>query len=177
MSSKKKILDIITSFDYAKLFNNKKTKVRLRKSKKFGLEVVCSKPIRKGETVAYYRFKVHRESTNVPYKEGMYNMTVFSKKDNGSRSLIGDLYSGSLEMPDKNNISYYAFFCNEPSGKDQENCFLDVELKHNYRWRKLVKEGEIMRYSLKALRPIKKGERVVWCYGESYMREYPTNCD
>ena len=170
------ILKNLTSFSHAKLFNvPSKTKVKLRNSKKYGIELVCSKPIRKGEIVAYYKFKVFRDATYKGFRDNMYTMTVVSKKDNPGRTLVGGLYSGSLELPVKGK-TFLAFFANEPSGKIRENCELDVELAYNYRHRKIVLAGDTMRYSLRATKPIKKGERIVWCYGEQYERKYKVNC-
>jgi hypothetical protein len=40
----------------------------------------------------------------------------------------------------------------------------------------IVKEGDTLTYTVYALKNIKKGEEVMWCYGSSYGRSYPTSC-
>jgi len=103
-------------------------------------------------------------------------MTVYTKKDRESNRLIGDIFSGSLEPP-KRGIFFLAFFSNEPSGRSTENAYLDTNLKQNYKNRTRVKKGDTMIYKLRALKNIKKGEEIVWCYGAYYDRNYKPNCD
>jgi hypothetical protein len=150
--NEEKILDIVTSYDFAKLFNNKNTKVMVKKSPVLGTELVCTKPIKKREVIAYY---------------------VETKSGRSSSTLVGDLFPGSLEMPtEKSNITYYAFFSNEPTPQQKQNCYLDSELKLNYKNRSKVKAGDTMIYSLRASHDIKPGEAIVWCYGPEYERHY-----
>ena len=175
MSNLKKILDNLVSYDYAKLFCDKNTKIKVAKDPILTVKLVCVKPIKKGETIAYYKFMVHDSKKYKPYKNNMYAMTVESKKGYARNSLIGDIFPGSLELPGKDGIPYYAFFSNEPSLKEKENCYLDSELKLNYANRSSVKPGDTMIYSLKASCNIKKGESITWCYGSEYGRDYPVN--
>ena len=173
--NEKKILDIVTSYDFAKLFNNKNTKVMVKKSTDLGTELVCTKPIKKKEVIAYYKFKVYnnKDNSHVGYNNYMYTMTVETKSGRSSSTLVGDLFPGSLEMPtEKSNITYYAFFSNEPTPQQKQNCYLDSELKLNYKNRSKVKAGDTMIYSLRASHDIKPGEAIVWCYGPEYERHY-----
>tara|TARA_A100001011_G_scaffold400701_1_gene517729 strand:+ start:1753 stop:2295 length:543 start_codon:yes stop_codon:yes gene_type:complete len=173
----KKILSHLVSFDFAKLFNNNKTKTKIKKSTKLGIELVATKPIKKNERVAWYKFKLYNSTHNPKFRKSMYQMTVYNKNGNESKSLLGDLYPGSLEMPGRDNLTYYAFFSNEPSGNVEENCYIDIETSLNFKDRNSIKDGDTMKYSLKAMRNIKVGEPIVWCYGESYQRPYAANCD
>ena len=79
-------------------------------------------------------------------------------------------------MPSPKNITYYAFFSNEPTFSDNMNCYLDIETKLNYKHRKKVKVGDTMTYSLRAERDILPGEKITWCYGPVYDRKYVPNC-
>jgi len=88
---------------------------------------------------------------------------------------MGDLDKESAPQP-KNKIPYWAYFSNEPSGKQKENSEIDIAIKDNYRNRKRLKPGDYITYKLKATRNIKPGEEVVWCYGEGYDRNYKTTC-
>ena len=172
MNNLKKILDNLVSYEHANLFRNKDTKIKLLKDKVLGIKVVCVKPIKKNETIAYYKIMVHDEKTYKPYKNSMYAMDIISKKGNSRNTLIGDIYPGSLELPGKDNISYYGFFCNEPNLKQKANCYINPELKLNYSKRDVVKVGDTMIYTLKASCNIEKGEDITWCYGSLYSRNY-----
>ena len=103
-------------------------------------------------------------------------MSIYTKKDRFNPRLIGDVYEGSLQPP-KNNITFWAYFSNEPSGKQEENAMLDINLKGNYKNRSRVKAGDTMIYRLIATRNIKPGEEICWCYGGAYGRDYDANCD
>ena len=175
--NERKILKCITSYDYAKLFNNKNTKIKLQKHPKLGIGLVSTKPIKKGETIAFYKFKVFSDKNFRGYKDSMYTMTVETKNGNPSRTLIGDIYSGSLESPTADNITFYAFFSNEPTPKQNMNAELFTELSMNYSDRKTVKPGDTMIYSLKATRAIAPKEPITWCYGDFYQRKYPVHPD
>lgn len=151
-------------------------KVTLKKNFK-GYSLFATKPISRGSVIAYYKFKVHRYTDNFRGKKNnMYAMSVYTKTGRYNPYFIGDVYEGSLDLP-KYNIPFWAYFSNEPSGKQIGNCELNTNLKSNYRHRDRVKEGETMVYKLVATRPIQPGEEICWCYGESYMRKYVANCD
>ena len=159
-----------------KLAKGYELKVELKRHKLKGLSLYAKKPIKKGSIIAYYRFKVFNANKYKPYKGSMYAMSVYSKSDRNRSSLIGDVYPGSMDKP-KYNIPFWAYFSNEPNGNQEENAYLDTNLKQNYRKRRSVKAGDTMVYKLRADRNIKAGEEIVWCYGSSYGREYDANCD
>lgn len=157
----------------------KKLSVTLKKNKYAGTGLFATKPIRRGKTIAYYKMKVHEDSNKRSYKSPtkcMYCFTIYTKNDKISNTLMGDLDKDSAPQP-KNNIPYWAYFSNEPSGKQKENAEIDIALKENYRNRKRLKPGDFITYKLKATRNIKAGEEVVWCYGEAYDRNYKTSCN
>jgi len=151
--------------------------VSLRKNKYKGTSLYASKPIKKGQIIAYYKFKVYQLDTHRQVKGGMYGMTVYTKSGRTSRNKIGDIYSGSLDVP-KRGISYWAYFSNEPSinPKQSENAYLDINLKQNYRNRRNIKVGDTMVYKLRASKNIPKGQEITWCYGGDYGRTYKANC-
>jgi len=161
-----------------KLAKGHNLKVALRKSKMKGTSLYAAKNIKKGNIIAYYKFKVFKMATHRQVKGGMYGMTVYTKKVRESPTLIGDIYPGSMTSP-KRGISFWAYFSNEPATKPKqdENAYLDINVKQNYKDRARVKVGDTMVYKLRASKNIKKGEEVVWCYGGSYGRGYPANCD
>lgn len=169
----KKVFDA----NYAKkLAKGYDLKVTLKKNFK-GYSLFARKPIKKGNVIAYYRFLLHKYTDDFRGKKGdMYVMSVYNKSGRFNSKVIGDVYEGSLDKP-KHNIPYWAYFSNEPSGKQQENAFLDVDPKGNFRNRSTVKAGETMTYKLIASKNIKPGEEICWCYGDSYERNYKANCD
>jgi len=156
----------------------KKLSVTLKKNKYAGTGLFATKPIKRGKTIAYYKMKVHEDSNKKSYKSPtkcMYCFTVYTKNDNISNHLMGDLDKESAPQP-KNNIPYWAYFSNEPSGKQKENAEIDIALKENYKNRRHLKDGDFITYKLKATRNIAPGEEVTWCYGDAYGRDYKTNC-
>lgn len=150
-------------------------KVTLKKNFK-GYSLFAKKPIKKGNVIAYYKFLVNKYKGYTGYKNDMYTMSIYNKNDRFNSYVIGDVFEGSL-IPPKRGIPYWAYFSNEPSGKQTENAMLDINLSGNYRSRDKVKPGDTMVYKLKATRNIQPGEEICWCYGASYGRNYKANCD
>jgi len=113
-----------------------------------------------------------------PPKKDMYHFTIYNKHGYEYQTLTGDLYSGSLAKP-KNNIPYWGYFSNEPSCKQTHNADVDILSYENYTLKNRVniKEGETVTYGIVAVKNIKKGEEVMWCYGGEYGRNYPTSCN
>ena len=172
-SSMKRIFDAKYAKKMAKDYD---LKVTLKKNYK-GVSLFAKKSIKKGAVVAYYKFKVHKYTDGYTgKKKDMYTISVYTKSGRYNPHVIGDVFEGSLEKP-KYNIPFWAYFSNEPSRDEKENVALDINLKSNYRNRDKVKPGDTMIYKLIATRNIQPGEQIQWCYGESYGRDYPANCD
>ena len=151
-------------------------KVILKKGFK-GTSLYATKPIKKGSVVAYYKFMLYKDDNKFNgINNNMYAITAFNKNDKANKSLVGDIYEGSLEPP-KYGIPYWGYFCNEPSGDQTENSYLDINLKGNFKNRDRLRAGETMVYKIVASRDIKKGEEITWCYGSLYGRNYEPNCD
>ena len=110
-----------------------------------------------------------------PYGD-MYHFTIYKKNGDSYRNFVGDLYKGSLPLP-KNDIPYWAYFSNEPSPGQKFNCEIDFQENENFtkKDRKTLKEGDTVTYALVSTKPIKKGEEILWCYGNSYNRNYKIN--
>lgn len=152
-------------------------KVTLKKHPLKGTSLYSKKLIKKGSTVAYYKFLVKKYDDDfIGEKNNMYSMSVYTKTGRFSSKVIGDIYSGSLRKPCR-NIPFWAYFSNEPAYPQIENVYLDINLKENYKNRDKVKPGDTMIYKLVALRDIPNGEEITWCYGSAYDRNYKANCD
>ena len=169
----KDVLNAKTALKYTGK-NPSALKVTLKKNHK-GVSLYSTKPIKKGHIIANYKFNVYNYSHR-GVKNNMYTINVYTKSGKYNPNLIGDIYGGSLEEP-KYNIPYWAYFSNEPSGDDIENCALDINIRGNYRNKKVMKVGDTMIYKLRATRNIPANTEIVWCYGEDYMRKYIANCD
>ncbi len=150
-------------------------KVDLKKTYK-GTSLMAKTHIKKGSVIAYYKFLLYKFDDNFEgVNNNMYTMTVYGKSGRSRDTLIGDIYEGSLDKP-KRGITYWAYFSNEPSGNQEGNSELDINLKENYKNRDRVKAGDTMVYKLVASRDIKPGEEITWCYGDYYNRSYKANC-
>jgi hypothetical protein len=172
----KKLNKVLDAKLAKKLAQGCNLKVTLKKNYK-GYSLYAIKNIKKGNVIAYYKFMIYADDDNFSgYKNNMYTMTVYNKNGSRNKTLIGDIYEGSLEYP-KRGIPYWAYFSNEPSGDQTENCFIDINAKSNYRHRNKPKKGETLTYRLIASRNIKAGEEITWCYGGAYERDYESNCE
>ncbi len=168
----KKVFSIKYAKDMAKGHD---IKVTLKKNFK-GVSLFSKKPIKKGSVIAYYKFLVNKYDDDFEgVNNSMYTMTVYGKSGRSRDTVMGDIYSGSLEPP-KRGITYWAYFSNEPSGDQEENAYLDINTKENYKNRSRVKVGDTMIYKLVASRDIKPNEEITWCYGDYYNRNYKANC-
>ena len=150
-------------------------KVELRKARNKGTALFARKPIKKGSVIAYYRMEVHDADKYKSPTKNMYTFTVYTKSGNESDKLIADLSPLSWGQP-CNGIPFWAYFSNEPSGKQRENAFIDLNIANNYKNRSRVRPGDTITYRLVADRNIKKGEEIVWCYGDAYNRNYEPSC-
>ena len=111
-----------------------------------------------------------KNKTIIPPKKHMYFFNVYNKGGQCYKYMTGDLYDGSLPKP-KNNIPYWGYLSNEPMCDEKYNA--DVDTSNN---KSKVREGDTLTYTIIAEKDIKKGEEVMWCYGSSYARTYPTSC-
>lgn len=175
-SNKYTIDDVLDINEAKKTGNGYDLKVTLKKHPFKGTSLYAKKPIKKGSTVALYKFLVNKYDDDFEgEKDGMYTISVYTKSGRFNSRVMGDIYTGTLKKP-RRNIPYWAHFSNEPSHPQEENVYLDINLKENYKNRDKVKPGDTMIYKLVALRDIKPGEEITWCYGDAYIRSYKANC-
>ena len=141
-------------------YNNfKDMKVKARKFPNRGLGIQAQEDIPAGRVVAYYRVRSVPANTNKKCQE--YTVDIGTERDGVlDETLVYGVYR---------NIPYIGSFCNEPGYGKTENVDLhdaSATQRIGYKDMKLV-----------STRFIKKGEEIVWCYGESYgKRKYKTPC-
>lgn len=150
-------------------------KVTIKSHPKKRVGLFATKHIKKNNVIAYYRMTVYKIDGFKSQTKNMYTFTVLTPKGNPSRTLIGDLSLESLPPPCR-NIPYWAYFSNEPSFDEDDNAYIDMNTEEIYRTRKKLNPGDTITYKLRASRNIKKGEEILWCYGDSYDRDYLTPC-
>ena len=154
-----------------------KLSVTLKKHPKKGTCLMATKNIAAGDLIALYKMTVFDASTYTSPTDYGYTFTVVTKNGNSSRKFIGDLDETSLPPP-CNGIPYWAFYSNEPSGKQEENSYIDYNEAENYKHRATLKAGDYIVYKLLAYTDIKAGQEITWCYGASYepSRNYKPSC-
>jgi len=151
--------------------NKKKLKVNLKSSKRKGVGLYAVKDINKGEIVAYYKIKVFRKKDYISATDFVYCFEVYRKNGKEYKRLIGDIDKDSFPQP-LHDIPYWAPFANEPSMGEKSNTEIDIELEKNYIDKNYTVPGEYMIYSLIAKRKIRKGDEILWYYGDGYDRDY-----
>ncbi len=167
----KKLLDMNRILKDTK--NKDKLKVILKKDNIKGTGIYAIKPIKKGETIAYYKITVFKHDTHKSPTGSVYTFTIYTAGGNPSQAFIGDIDLTSFPTPSpKNNIPFWGPFANEPSGNQKVNAEIDTNQRRNYKDKKRMQLGDSMVYDLVATRNIKPGEEVVWYYGEDYKRDY-----
>ena len=146
--------------------------VTLRITPKKGVGLFATNPIRKGDIIALYKAKVYKYGVYHSETKWRYTIGVYDRRMYGIRSLIADVFDGSVPQP-LNDVPYWAHFANEPSVGESSNAELDVNTKYNYRDRKAIVPGDTVLYDLKATKYISPGEEIMWHYGTNYKRDYP----
>lgn len=141
-----------------------------------GTSVYANKPIRKGETVAYYKITVFDNEDYVSPTNFLYAVKVYTKTDKPSKYLIGDISLDSIQQP-INNVPFWGFLVNEPSVNQDVNCELDSNLEKNYTQQNRLrpKQGCKLIYKLISTRNIDVGEEITLYYGDNYKRDYEIN--
>ena len=150
--------------------------------------VVARKAIAKGEIVAYYKMRVFEtaeyegDREHYSYPNGTkYTFTVYDKHGDRAPYLIGDLTPESV--PDAiDNAPFFAHLINEPQEKKDANVKVDKQTSQNFEHfpggkRDSVQHGDFIVYAIVATKPITPGERLLYCYGLNYERDYKTGCN
>lgn len=173
MKFDKKILDHKHQLKSTK--NKDKLKVTLRKDKLKGVGLYAKKNIKKGEIIAFYKLKVFIEKKYKSPTNYVYTFDIYDKRGKTLKKYIGDITERSFPKPYK-NIPFWAPFANEPSINQKGNSSIDINEKKNSKANNgKIKEGDKVVYFLVADRDIKKGEEILWYYGDTYDRDYEVN--
>jgi len=162
--------------DMSYLINHTKNydslKVCLKMTRK-GVGLFARTPIKKGNTVAYYKVKVisDRSTKYKKVKDGIYTFSIYTKDDEKIKKYFGDICMESLENP-RRGAPFFGYLANEPSNGQSCNVSVDTNLKDNYTDRDEVRPGDFLLYKLVALRDIPENEEICWYYGDHYDRDY-----
>lgn len=153
------------------LDKNDNLKVTLKRTTIKGIGLYAIKPIKKDETIAYYKFTVFLHDKYKSPTHYVYTVDVYTKKGNEHHKYIGDIDYKSIPNP-LNDIPFWGMFTNEPSKGQTINAEMDMNIDFNYKNRNIVKPGSTMVYEIVATRNIKPTEEIVWDYGPDYLRDY-----
>ena len=151
--------------------DKKNLSVTLEKRDPKGVSLVATRPIKKGETIAYYKIEVFRERDYESPTDFVYSFEVYRKNGESYKRLISDITENSFPNPE-NGITYWAPFSNEPSQGQRSNSEISLDIKENFKDRRFLSPGDIVIYRLIATKLIRKGEEIMWYYGERYKRDY-----
>ena len=131
----------------------------------------------KGETVASYAVEVVPKC--LP-REMTYALALYAKKGKG---LIKE-YTGvptlrALEVARSQRAieredlpSAVGLFANEPTLDEKPNSYLKFPEVDALQ----IQPYTVVWAYLKAAQPIREGEKILWCYGKQYHRQYTTSC-
>lgn len=148
--------------------------VTLKKGPK-GVGLFSTKKIKRGQVIAYYRFKAFDDRVYKSPTKNMYTIAIYTKTERQYDNLIGDIFCDSVIAPTR-GIPYWGHFSNEPSPKEETNATLDINTRGNYKDKNRIKVGDVVIYKLRATTDIPKNTEILWCYGDSYDRPYTANC-
>lgn len=147
-----------------------KLKIKLRTHPQAGRFVVATANIKKGSIVAYYQGMVFPERLK-GFDNSSYRFELPTAGGGFSRKYLIDIYLGSFPSPVR-GVPFWGPFMNEPTLEKSENIEPRYNLPRNYRNKDAKKAGDIYIIDMVAIKNIKKGEAVTWCYGEEYGRKY-----
>jgi hypothetical protein len=166
--------------DHNRLIKNAKNisnvvNVTLKKSELKGIGLYTTKSFKEGDDIAYYKINTMIEKGYDSPTNFVYSFEVYKKNGDPYKKYIGDIDLKSFPDP-INGMTFWAPFANEPSIGQQINAELDQNLKEIYKKKKKTKPGQSIVYKLVATKSIKKGEEILWYYGEDYDRDYEVDC-
>jgi len=149
----------------------KNCKTFLKKTKKKGLGVFANKNIKKGEIICYYLVKIHDKQNFNNIFDNVYTISIVNIENERMDNLIGDIFEQSLLFPSLDGIAYWGYLVNEPSGKQTKNSIC-VPCEENFIFKNKLEPGNLYRYNILAITDIKKGDEIMWHYGERYNRTH-----
>ena len=148
-----------------------KLSITLKEHPSKGVSMIATKTIQKGETIAYYMIKVYREKDYESPTDFVYSFEVYRKNGEAYKRLIGDITKDCFPDP-QGGIPYWGAFANEPSQGQRSNSEISLDLGKNFKDRRFLSPGDTVIYRLVATKRIRKGDEIMWYYGERYSRNY-----
>ena len=163
-----------------RILNNTKNinglSVALKHSDLKGVGLYARRPIRRGETVAYYRIKIFNAKTYVSPTNYIYAFTIHNDNQETIDDLIGDIDFNSPPPP-VNGVPFWGPFINEPSKNQIINVRVDLDSNPVGEDVSNIYPGDTITYKFVSVAEIPEGDEITWYYGESYHRNYPIDRD
>ena len=148
--------------------------VALKRTELKGMGLYADKPIKKGDTIAYYKLKVFDTRNYTSPTDFTYAFSIYTKDGELIQNLVGDIDFNSLDRP-INNVPFWGMFINEPSADQVINVEVDYNLDLNYKSGSELNTGDTIVYRFIATTDIEEGDEILWYYGKNYYRGYEIN--
>lgn len=151
-----------------------RTKVELKEHPIKGMGLFARDKFKKGDIIAYYKVTVYDADKYISPTHNVYTFHIYRKNGAYIKKYIGDIDKSSFPNP-VNGISFLGPFANEPSVGETSNAEVDLNLDENYSDRRWLRAGDTVIYNVIAIKTIKKGDEILWYYGDDYLRNYEVN--
>lgn len=136
-------------------------------------QLVATQPLKAGTFVACYPVEIRYDDEINDFE---YAIRIYRRHDLAERQTVwGVPTARSIREGPCADLPPIAMFSNEPAPGQSANA--TFEFPHDQGTQsphELV--GRIVNGYLKTTRPVRKGDAIVWCYGDGYERSYPTPC-
>jgi len=141
------------------------------------LGVVAREHIKKNTDIAVYIVEVLKENTYTSPLGDTYNIGVCDAKGNHIPDRIGMLTLPCLVDDLYLGLPRWGAFFNEPSPKESVNVEVKFDSIHSLKAPGRKGKATLQVAKMRTTRAVKPGEELVWCYGDEYVRDYPTSCE
>ncbi|CAF0926122.1 unnamed protein product [Brachionus calyciflorus] len=146
----------------------------LKETPNKGIGVFAKRKILADRLVMLYKLKIFNYDNYNSLSGGEYSFKVLKRLENGTEiteeSKTADIFDETFGKP-RGRIPFWGFLSNEPSLNQSENVRCEIDNQKD-----VYEEGDIIIYKFLADRDIEKDEEITWCYGDSYIRDYESNC-
>ena len=154
--------------------------------KGWGLQ--ANKDFEKYDVVAYYQMRLFSDETESVTNQ-VYAFDAGKSLKATNLGFYADISPESIPTPgvqmkmkdgvvEEQWVPYIGHFGNEPDKIDGTNVAISSHHKYNLSGRRKLVVGDHIRYALIAVKQIKEGEMIEYCYGDKkmYKRNYDTDC-
>ncbi|RMZ96859.1 hypothetical protein BpHYR1_038410 [Brachionus plicatilis] len=146
-------------------------KIELKETLQKGIGIFSTRRIASNRTILYYKLKIFDGKNYTAFDNFKYSFIVIDNETGQhDRTRVADIFIDSNQKP-RGRKPFWGYLINEPDENQNENVkvYLD-QTKYD------TEIGNILVYKMVTKAIIEPGEEITWCYGNSYERNYKTNC-